>query len=37
MNWLAKAEIARSFTSQREVTSTTKLGVMSLASVIVTA
>ena len=37
MNWLAKAAIARSLVSQTGVTSTTKLGRMSFASVIVAA
>ena len=37
MNWLANAAIALIFVSQTEVTSTTKLGRMSFASVIVAA
>jgi hypothetical protein len=37
VNWLTKAETARSFVSQKGVTSTTKVGARSFASVIVTA
>ena len=37
VNWLANAAIARSFVSQTGVMSTTKLGRMSLASVMVAA